>query len=140
MPPETAEFADKKLEDVVNRLDLFPIEAFLFVNEGVSFTVYRTHGERKTKEQDMHVSGQQLCEGLREYALLKYGMLAGTVLRRWGVNRTFDFGRIVYALIDGGLMSRTEDDNIDDFRNVYDFRATFDREYQIPQVPCAAAK
>jgi uncharacterized repeat protein (TIGR04138 family) len=56
------------------------------------------------------------------------------------VNRTFDFGRIVYALIDGGLMSRTKDDNIDDFRNVYDFRATFDREYQIPKVPCAAAK
>lgn len=132
MPPQGPQPSDKTLLDVVEELGLYPIEAFAFVNEGLAFTAVRIHGERKSKDQDMHVTGRQLSEGLRDYATLKYGMLAGTVLRRWGINATFDFGRIVYAMIDAGIMSRNESDSIEDFRNVYDFRAAFDHSYQIP--------
>ena len=32
-----------------------------------------------------HVSGQELCEAIREYALLQYGYLAKTVLNSWGI-------------------------------------------------------
>jgi uncharacterized repeat protein (TIGR04138 family) len=72
------------------------------------------------------VSGQQLCEGLRMYAIEQWGMMAGTVLRRWNLRGTVDFGRIVFALVDGGLMHKTERDKLDDFRDVYDFDRAFD--------------
>lgn len=72
-----------------------------------------------------HITGQQLCIGLREYAIQRYGMLAPVVLRHWNVLRTEDFGRIVYRLIDLGLMSRTPDDSQSDFAGVYEFDEVF---------------
>ena len=72
-----------------------------------------------------HITGQQLCIGLREYAIQRYGMLAPVVLRHWNVLRTEDFGRIVYRLIDVGLMSRTPDDSLSDFIGVYEFDEVF---------------
>jgi uncharacterized repeat protein (TIGR04138 family) len=58
-------------------------------------------------------------------------MLAGTLLRRWSINFTYDFGRIVFALIDAGFMQRTPHDTIDDFRDVYEFKDAFDSGYKI---------
>lgn len=134
MPP-TGPQPEKTLQDVVEELDTFPLEAFIFLHEGLAYTVHAIHGQRKSPEQNMHVSGQQLCEGLRDFAVMKYGMLAGTVMRRWGVNCTLDFGKMVYSLIDAGLMSKTEADSLDDFRNAYDFHAAFDaNKYAIPEL------
>jgi uncharacterized repeat protein (TIGR04138 family) len=72
-----------------------------------------------------HVTGQQLCMGLREFAIQQYGMLAPAVLWHWNIRRTEDFGRIVYAMIDGGVLSRTAEDSIDDFSGVFDFSEAF---------------
>lgn len=135
MPPPGAQPPEKSLQEFVDELDTYPIEAFVFLHEGLAYAVHAIHGQRKSPEQDMHVSGQQLCEGLREFALLKYGMLAGTVVRWWGINATIDFGTMVYSLIDAGMMGKTESDSIDDFRDVYDFRVAFDpRKYAIPEL------
>lgn len=57
---------------------------------------------------------------------MQYGMMARTVLSRWNLTSTYDFGKIVFALVDNGYMSKTDEDSIDDFRNVYDFRTAFD--------------
>jgi uncharacterized repeat protein (TIGR04138 family) len=75
-----------------------------------------------------HVTGQQLCMGLRDYAIERYGMLAPAVLKTWNVRRTDDFGRIVFAMIEHGLMSKTPDDSIEDFRGVFDFEEAFARD------------
>jgi uncharacterized repeat protein (TIGR04138 family) len=107
----------------------FPLEAFQFVRDGLSHTVRMFHGveEHEAVEmgEDRHVSGQQLCLGLRDFALNQYGMLARTVLSRWGVRSTDDFGKIVFAMIDAGLMRRSDDDRFDDFSGVYDFQEAF---------------
>ena len=119
----------------------YPPEAYDFVQQGLSFTVTQVHGGRAATaaatvaakpRASRHVSGQQLCEGIRQYALAQYGMLAATVLRMWNINSTVDFGRIVFALIEAGHMQKTDEDTIEDFRNVYDFRTAFEAEYQIP--------
>ncbi|UYV13010.1 MAG: hypothetical protein NCW75_01685 [Phycisphaera sp.] len=73
-----------------------------------------------------HVSGQELCLGLRSLAVEKYGLLARTVLRGWGVSKTEDFGKIVYAMVDTGLLRTSEQDSLDDFRGVYEFEEAFD--------------
>ena len=81
------------------------------------------------------MTGQQLCEGLRDFAVQQYGMLARTVLNRWHIERTEDFGRIVFAMVEGGLMHATEGDSVRDFDHVFDFGAAFDAEVPVDRVP-----
>ena len=76
-------------------------------------------------DQDRHISGQQLCLGLRDHAIERYGLMAPVVLEHWNVRRTEDFGRIVFAMIEGGLMSRTDEDTMEDFRSVFHFDEAF---------------
>jgi uncharacterized repeat protein (TIGR04138 family) len=102
----------------------FPQEAFQFVREGLAHTVKMFHGDG-TSSSERHVSGPQLCLGLRDYAIQTYGMLALTVLSRWGIRSTGDFGRIVFAMIDAGLMRKSDDDTLTDFVDVYDFEEAF---------------
>ena len=71
--------------------------------------------------EDRHVTGQQLCEAIRQYAVGQYGMMAKSVLNEWGVRSTGDFGEIVFNLIDIGQMKKTETDRREDFDNVFDF-------------------
>jgi uncharacterized repeat protein (TIGR04138 family) len=131
MPPTEPTRQEKSLEEVVDSVGLYPIEAYEFIQQGLGYTVNKLHGEIKDPEANRHVNGRDLCAGLREFALLKWGLLAGTVLTRWNVRRTVDFGRIVFALVDNGWMAKTDDDNIDDFRDVFDFKTAFEAGYRI---------
>lgn len=106
----------------------FPREAFQFVRDGLAHAVEMTHGEGQAgddTDESKHVSGQQLCLGLRDFAIEKYGRLAGTVLDHWGLRSTDDFGRIVFAMVEVGLMRKTDEDTLKDFENVYDFAEAF---------------
>ncbi len=110
----------------------YPPEAFQFVRDGLAHTVKMIHGEGSpgeppppTSGPERHVSGQQLCIGLRDYAIRRYGMLARTVLDRWSVRKTDDFGKIVFAMIDAGVMRKSDDDSLTDFQDVYEFDEAF---------------
>ena len=72
-----------------------------------------------------HVGGQDLCWGLRDYALNRWGMLAQVVLQSWNIKSTIDFGRIVFGFIDLDLMQKQADDKIEDFDGVYGFDTAF---------------
>jgi len=133
MPPPQ-EPQPKSLQQLADEVGLFPPQAFDFIEEGLRHTVLQIHGREKPGEEPAcrHVSGPQLCDGLRELALAKWGMLARTVLRRWNITSTLDFGRIVFALIGAGQMQKTDEDTLEDFRNLYDFKNTFESGYRIP--------
>lgn len=112
----------------------YAVDAFLFVQRGLDFTVKRIHGQEQAHAVELdddasgssrHVSGQQLCIGLRDFAKREYGLLARSVLARWRVNASEDFGRIVFAMVDAGLMHKTADDTLDDFVNVFSFEEAF---------------
>ena len=133
MPPDPVHHPAKTLPEIADELGTYDVDALRFVQEGLSFAVQKFHGKQTDPDTNRHISGQQLCEGLREYALARWGLMARAVLGRWGITATLDFGKIVYALIDASYMSRTEQDSIEDFRNVYDFKAAFDGSYRIPQ-------
>jgi uncharacterized repeat protein (TIGR04138 family) len=121
----------KSLEQVACEVDAYALPAYEFIREVLEHTGTKLHGPRKTTRRHRHITGQDLCEGLREVAIERWGMLARTVLERWGIYSTMDVGQIVYALIDAGLMSKSPGDSIDDFRNVYDFRNAFERSFRI---------
>lgn len=86
-------------------------------------------GGRPRKQ--VHISGPELLEGIREYALEEFGLLARTVFHCWSIRTTEDFGRVVFDLIDRGEMSKTDGDQLSDFSDVYDFEEVFDNQYQI---------
>jgi uncharacterized repeat protein (TIGR04138 family) len=77
-----------------------------------------------------HVTGQELCEAIRRYALHQYGFMAKTVLNTWGLRTTADFGEVVYNLIRIGQMRKAPGDRRIDFDNLYDFDHAFRRDYR----------
>jgi len=104
----------------------YPVDAFQFVRRGLEFTVQRIHENPELlDEADRHVDGKQLSEGLRDFALQQYGRLARLMMRRWNINRTEDFGHIVFAMVDGGLMQATDNDSIRDFEDGFSFEDGF---------------
>ena len=137
MPTKKQVAPEVSIEQVVAHVGLYPIEAYEMIQQGLSFTVQRLHGEQKrTRSKSRHVNGQQLCQGIRDYAMAQWGFLARTVLSRWNITATLDFGRIVFALIEAGLMSKTDDDTLEDFKHVFDFKNDFETAYRI-EVPVA---
>jgi len=78
-----------------------------------------------------HISGRELCWGLRDYALSRWGLLARTVLESWNIKSTQDFGRIVFAFIDFDLMQKQTADAEDDFEQVYTFEEAFEEPFRI---------
>ena len=141
MPPEPTQQqrSAKTLQQLVDEVGLYPAEAYQFVQEGLSHTVGHIHGKQGEGKLSRHVSGPQLCEGLRELAIAHWGRLARTVLRRWNVTGTYDFGRIVFAMIDAGQMQKSDEDSLEDFRNVFDFKTALESDYRIPLTSPALA-
>lgn len=104
----------------------YPPQAFQFIRDGLAHTVKSVYGNDADGEDERrHVSGQQLCLGLKDFAIRQYGLLARTVLRSWNIHSTEDFGKIVFAMIEADLMRKSDEDTFDDFRAVYDFEAAF---------------
>lgn len=77
-----------------------------------------------------HVTGQELCEAVRQFALKQYGYMAKTVLNQWGIYSTSDIGEIVFNLIRIGRMRKTKEDRREDFDDVYDFDAVFEQQFR----------
>ena len=109
-----------------NHLDnRYPLEAVQFVREGLNHAVAKFHRDGAKAGTVRHVSGAQLCEGLRELALKRWGLMAQSVLERWNIKRTRDFGEIVFLLVDNDWMQKEPHDSVEDFDNVYDFKEAF---------------
>ncbi len=113
---------EKQLAQVVREDGRYPLEAYAFLNGGMSRAAKEIYGEAAEEEQTHHhVTGQQLCQALRKEAIERWGLLARTVLAKWNIHSTLDFGRMVFLLVENKLMGTTEEDTLEDFRDVYDF-------------------
>ena len=120
----TLEAAFRELEKRDGR---FHERAYLFVLAALEYAQGRLPARR-------HLSGGELAWACRDFALDQFGLLASTVLAYWGVAATEDFGRIVFMLIDVGLLARQDSDRIEDFDQVYDFAEAFGSGYRWPDV------
>lgn len=59
-----------------------------------------------------------------------------TVFDNWGIHSCEDVGNMVFNLIGAGIFGKTEEDSIEDFRNVYDFQEAFVKPFS-PEKPAA---
>jgi uncharacterized repeat protein (TIGR04138 family) len=103
--------------------------AYIFMRQALDHTLTRIKEEEKT-DRHRHVTGQELCEGIRAYALEQYGPMASKLLQSWGICRTEDFGQIVFNLVEFGIFGKTETDDIRDFDQVYDFEQAFEEPFR----------
>ena len=126
-----SERPSKTMDEVIRDDGRYPHEAYEFLHEGLASAVKDVHGQplpqtpEEAAKKQTHVTGRQLCLALRDLARERWGMLARTVLARWNIHATVDFGNMVYLLITYNYMRKTEEDSLDDFRAVYDFDSAF---------------
>jgi uncharacterized repeat protein (TIGR04138 family) len=111
------------------RQSAYHANAYQFVFAALQYSQERLGRDRAS--QAGHISGTELLDGIREMARQHFGLMAKTVFATWGVTSTEDIGRIVFELIESGRMRKTEDDQLDDFVDVYDFSEAFENDYEI---------
>ncbi|OGX12356.1 MAG: hypothetical protein A2351_01655 [Omnitrophica bacterium RIFOXYB12_FULL_50_7] len=108
----------EKIESLLAKDPSYKFEAYTFVLAALHDTV-------SGLEKPRHITGKELALGIRKYALDQFGPMAMTVLRHWGIRKTLDFGKIVFALIDVQLLSKQPEDKLEDFDQVYEFEESF---------------
>ncbi|HUG18570.1 MAG TPA: Minf_1886 family protein [Planctomycetaceae bacterium] len=115
------------------RRQKYPRNAEQFVFEALHKTqkTLQKKYSSEQREEETHISGQELLEGIRRLALQQFGLMATTVFHQWGIYATEDFGRLVFSLVEQGKMKKTEQDTLNDFCAVYSFEDAFDRGYRI---------
>ena len=109
---------ENQLEALVQRDSRYTVEAYFFLREALDYTV-------RSLDKPRHVSGQELLDGIRKYALSEFGPITRRVLSEWGIHACIDFGNLVFNLVEEGLLGKTEEDSIEDFTPGYDFEAAF---------------
>jgi uncharacterized repeat protein (TIGR04138 family) len=110
---------DEAVEQILAKDSRYTRDAYLFVREALDYTQKLVGKE--TRGQIRHVSGQELLNGIRRFALNQFGPMAVTVFEEWGVHNCLDFGEIVFNMVESSLLAKTEKDTRDDFQNGYDF-------------------
>jgi len=111
------------LDSIVANDPRYHRDAYVFLRDALDYT---TKQQKKTKGASVrHVAGPELLEGVRQYALKEFGPMVVTVLSYWGIRSCEDVGHMVFNLIGAGIFGKTEEDSIDDFKNVFDFQEAF---------------
>jgi uncharacterized repeat protein (TIGR04138 family) len=57
------------------------------------------------------------------------------VFEHWGISKTTDFGNIVINMVNEKVLSKTPEDKLQDFEDIYDFDDVFVRGYQLKLHP-----
>ena len=126
--------SDKDFTDVVNSIrkqdSRFDKGAYYFVRQALDHTL--KHIKEEQAGNSHHVSGKELLEGIKAYALDQYGPMTKTLLDAWNIKRCRDFGDIVFHLVDAGVLGKTENDSPEDFAGGYNFTEAFESPFLPP--------
>ncbi|NKB68811.1 MAG: hypothetical protein GKR89_17230 [Candidatus Latescibacteria bacterium] len=117
--------AEADLEQLIEQDSRYKKAAYLFVFEALHHTMQK-QAQPGTPDKKRHISGGDLLRGISELGLDQFGPLTRSVFAHWGVHKTQDFGQIVFNMVAIELMSKREEDRLEDFADVYDFAEEFD--------------
>ena len=123
------------LDSIVASDPRYGRDAYVFLRDALDFT---TKQQKKIKGATVrHVAGPELLEGVRQYALKEFGPMVMTVFDNWGIHSCEDIGNMVFNLIGAGIFGKTEEDSMEDFKNVYDFEEAFVKPFAPAKPPTA---
>jgi len=108
-----------RLDNILKGDTRFHEESYLFVMAALGRVL-------RGLEKPHHVSGQELLEGIKYEALDQFGPMAVCVFKHWGIKNSLDFGRIVFNMVREGILSKTETDALEDFRDAAFLKKLFD--------------
>jgi uncharacterized repeat protein (TIGR04138 family) len=118
---------DEAVDLIIAKDKRFARDAYTFVREALDFT--QKLAGKEARGAIRHVSGQELLNGIRQFALQQFGPMVMTVFEEWGVKSCRDFGEIVFNMVEIGLLAKTAKDTRDDFQNGYDFTDAFRKPF-----------
>ncbi len=122
----------KKLQRVADKDCRYSMQSYQFIFEALDYTASQLGKKYNSSiEEERHVTGQELSEGIKQFAMEKFGYMTRIVLEQWGITKSGDFGEIVFNLVDSGLMGKTETDSLEDFKDLYDFYSEFDEKFKL---------
>ena len=113
----------RSLEALLTRDHRYPLQAYGFLLTTLNDAISRL-------EKPRHISGQELAEGFRRFALDQFGPMTLAVLEAWNLHATEDVGAVVFNLIDVGLLNKTAEDRLEDFSQLYSFQEAFGGPYR----------
>ena len=122
------QFADDVLARIRARGGAYHERGYLFVLAAIEYL-------QSTLDARRHVTGAELAWACRDFAVAQFGLMARTVLGHWGLTRTDDFGRVVFTLVDVGLLVTQPGDREVDFAGVFDFEDAFGEPYKWQGLP-----
>lgn len=117
------QFADDVMARIRARGGQYHERAYLFVLGTIEFLQTRLEARR-------HVTAAELAWACRDFARKQFGLLAPGVLDHWGIKRTEDIGRIVFTLVEVGLLVTQPGDSESDFEAVFQFADAFGDSYE----------
>ena len=121
---------DDVLTRMVEQNPRYHRDAYLFLREALDFTQKVIGKAHKNRSRDgSHITGQELLDGIREYALAIYGPMTITVFEEWGITSCEDFGQMVFLMIENNLLRKTDQDRPEDFKNGYSFEEVFRKPF-----------
>jgi uncharacterized repeat protein (TIGR04138 family) len=120
---------EERIQDVRKRDRRFSRFAYYFLLDALDWTMSRLGRDQLTGEE-RHIGGRELLQGIKEFGAEQFGPMAAMVFEHWGVQRTDDFGEIVFNLIDAELLSRRPTDSRLDFADGFDFQSTFAEKHR----------
>lgn len=125
---------DQKILELLREDSRYAYEAYDFVCDGVGFTqeqLGRTPQEEDDPETDYHITGAELVQGCCELAVLEFGMMAPIVFKQWGIRKTDDFGEIVFNLIKIERLSKSDNDEPEDFHDLFDLEQALTEGFEL---------
>ena len=111
----------------------YAAEAYIFVSEALDFTTKALN--KPSLGPGHHITGAELLDGIRKYALQEYGPMVKTILNTWGIHECRDFGHVVFNLVNHKILGKSEEDSLADFNNGFDFDTAFRAPFE-PEQKC----
>jgi uncharacterized repeat protein (TIGR04138 family) len=120
-----------KFKEAVNQIvqedPRYSPEAYEFISKAVVFTMLNLG---RDKSPNHHVSGKELLEGFRQYAIQEFGPMAGDILKSWGLTNSNAVGNVVFNLVNRQLLGKSENDTLLDFKDGFDFEKVFSEPFK----------
>jgi len=124
---------DAAIEKIEAEDPRFDPDAYRFVREALDDGVVLF--KKTAKGPRRHLSGEELLEAFRLRALREFGPMSARVLKNWGLHSTDDVGKIVFRLVEAGVLGKTPEDRMEDFQSRYSFEEAFVMPFQPGSVP-----
>lgn len=118
---------EQAVHDAVQADNRYAADAYQFLRDALDHTIKSLQKDNPSAVS--HVSGPELCLGLRDYAIQQFGPMVPTVFDAWGLRNTRDIGEMVFNLINTGAFSRSDSDQVEDFENIYTFSEAFEKPW-----------